>query len=143
MGLFDTALSMLNTVNGQNGDTRTALIQAAISMLSNSSNGQSGLQGLISAFHNAGLTDIVNSWVGTGQNLPISAAQIQQALGGSHLSELAQAAGISHESAAGHLADLLPGIIDQLTPHGQIPEAGSINPAQMLQQFSSLFGNSN
>ncbi|MDE2427683.1 MAG: DUF937 domain-containing protein [Burkholderiales bacterium] len=143
MGLFDTALSMLNTVNGQNGDTRTALIQAAISMLSNSSNGQSGLQGLISAFHNAGLADIVNSWVGTGQNLPISPAQIQQALGGSHLSELAQATGISHESAAGHLADLLPGIIDQLTPHGQIPEAGSINPAQMLQQFSSLFGNSN
>lgn len=140
MGLLDTALSMLGNADGQSNDPKAALIQAALGMFSNSGNAQGGLQGLIGAFQHAGLSDIVASWVGTGQNLPISAEQIQQALGGGHLAELAQAAGLSHEGAAGHLADLLPGLIDKLTPGGQVPEAGNINPAELLQQFSSLFG---
>ena len=144
MGLLDSALGMLGGMNqGNNGntDSKSMLIQAAMGMLSSNQSG-GGLQSLINTLQQAGLGDIVQSWIGTGQNLPISAAQIQQALGGGQLQQLADAAGISHEGAASHLAEFLPGMIDHLTPHGQVPEAGSINPAAVFQQFSSMFGNS-
>ncbi|MFZ6658396.1 YidB family protein [Undibacterium sp. TJN19] len=146
MGLLDSALGMLGGMNqtGGTNDAKSMLMQAAIGMLGN---GQSdgtpgGLQSLISAFHQAGLADIVQSWIGSGQNMPVSAAQIQQALSGGQLQQLADAAGLSHEGAASHLAEFLPGLIDHLTPHGQVPEAGNINPAAVFQQFSSMFGNS-
>ncbi len=140
MGLLDSALGMLGGMN-QGNDGKAGLMQAVVAMLGEQqAGGNGGLQNLISAFHQAGLADIVQSWVGTGQNLPISAAQIQQALSGGHLQQLADAAGLSHEAAASHLAEFLPGIIDHLTPHGQVPEAGNINPGAVLQQFSSLFG---
>ncbi|MFZ6875131.1 YidB family protein [Undibacterium sp. Di27W] len=140
MGLLDSALSMLSSTN-QNDGGKAALMQAVVGMLGDKQpGGVGGLQSLISAFHQAGLADIVQSWVSSGQNMPVSATQIQQVLGGGQLQQLADAAGISHEGAASHLADFLPGIIDHLTPHGQVPEAGNINPSAVLQQFSSLFG---
>ena len=141
MGLLDSALGMLGSMN-QGNNSNANMMQAVIGMLSNSQAGggsTSGLQGLISAFQQAGLADIVQSWVGTGQNLPVSAAQIQQALGGGHLQQLAETAGVSHEDAASHLAEFLPGIINHLTPNGQVPESHEASPADMLQQFTSLF----
>lgn len=142
MGLLDAALGMLNGNQAQGNDPKAMLIQAAISMLSNSQSQQGGgLQGIIGALQNAGLGDAVSSWIGTGQNQPVSGEQIQQALGGDQLSELANAAGISQDDAAGQLAQFLPGIIDKLTPNGEVPAQGSINPADLLQQFSSMFGN--
>lgn len=139
MGLLDSALGMLGSMN-QDNDSKAGLMQAVVAMLGDKQpGGVGGLQALISSFHQAGLADIVQSWVGTGQNMPISAAQIQQALSGGQLQQLANVAGISQEGAASHLAEFLPGIIDHLTPHGQVPEAGNINPAAVLQQFSSLF----
>ncbi|MBX9869563.1 MAG: YidB family protein, partial [Burkholderiaceae bacterium] len=135
----DAALGMLGNVQQGSGDAQGNLVQAALGMLSQTQNG-GGLQGLIGAFQNAGLGEVIASWVGTGQNLPISAEQIQQALGGGHLNQLAEASGMSHSDTAGGLAAILPGLIDQLTPNGQVADADNINPTAMLQQFSSLFG---
>lgn len=140
MGLLDTALGMLGA-NNQANDPKAMLIQAAIGLLSNQQQG-GGLQNLLGAFQNAGLGNIVSSWVSTGQNLPISADQIQQALGGGHLSQLASASGLSHEDTAQQLSDLLPGLIDKMTPNGQVPDHANIDPAALMQQFSSLFGKS-
>lgn len=140
MGLLDTALGMLGG-NNQANDPKAMLIQAAIGLLSNQQQG-GGLQNLLGAFQNAGLGSIVSSWVSTGQNLPISADQIQQALGGGHLSQLASASGLSHEDTAQQLSDLLPGLIDKMTPNGQVPDHANIDPAALMQQFSSLFGKS-
>jgi len=139
MSLLDTALGMLGNAQQRSGDTQGNLVQAALGMLSQTQNG-GGLQGLIGAFQNAGLGEVIASWVGTGQNLPISSEQIQQALGGGHLNQLAEASGLSHSDAAGGLAAILPGLIDQLTPNGQVADVDNINPTAMLQQFSSLFG---
>jgi uncharacterized protein YidB (DUF937 family) len=138
MGLLDAALGMLGNAQQGSGDAQGNLVQAALGMLSQTQNG-GGLQSLIAAFQNAGLGEVIASWVGTGQNLPISAEQIQQALGGGHLNQLAEASGLSHSDTAGGLAAILPGLIDQLTPNGQVADADNINPAAMLQQFSSLF----
>ncbi len=81
-----------------------------------------GLQGLVNQFASKGLGDIVQSWVGTGQNLPISRDQIQQALGSGPIGEIAQKLGISPEQASAQLAEWLPKAVDTATPNGRIEE---------------------
>ena len=60
--------------------------------------------------------------MGTGQNLPITAQQIQQVLGSNTIKDLAAKAGISTDEVSSHLTQLLPTIVDKLTPNGQIPQ---------------------
>jgi uncharacterized protein YidB (DUF937 family) len=75
-------------------------------------------------FHDKGLGGLVTSWVGTGQNLPISADQIQHVLGSAQVQQLAAKVGISPEAASSQLSQLLPTIVDKLTPNGQMPQSG-------------------
>jgi len=128
---------MLSGNQDQSSDPKMKLMQAAVGMLSNSQSG--GVQGLIANLQQSGLGDIVGSWVGSGQNLPISADQIKQALGNGQLQQLADAAGISHDSAASHLAEMLPGIVDHLTPGGAVPEAGAGNTSDLLTSLAASF----
>jgi uncharacterized protein YidB (DUF937 family) len=83
-----------------------------------------GLGGLVQSFQQGGLGEVVNSWVSTGQNLPVSAEQLQSVLGGGQLQNIAAQLGVSPEQASGSLADLLPQVVDKLTPNGQLPEGG-------------------
>ena len=110
---------------------QNSLLQALTGLLGqNSSVG--GLAGLVQTFQKNGLGEIVNSWVGTGKNLPVTPQQIQQGLGGDLLSQLATKAGISTEAAGTQLAGLLPDLVDKLTPTGKI-EAGGLD--QLLKMF--------
>jgi len=79
---------------------------------------QGGLSGLAQTFQQKGLGDLVSSWIGTGQNLPISADQIQQVLGNEQIQAFAQKMGISTSEAGSNLAEFLPGVVDKLTPDG-------------------------
>jgi uncharacterized protein YidB (DUF937 family) len=107
------------------------LMQALTGLLGqNSSVG--GLAGLVQAFQKNGQGEIVNSWVSTGKNLPVTPQQIQQGLGGDLLKQLATKAGISTEAAGTQLAGLLPDLVDKLTPTGKI-EAGGLD--QLLKMF--------
>jgi uncharacterized protein YidB (DUF937 family) len=85
-----------------------------------------GLQGLVQSFHDKGLGAIASSWVGTGQNMPISADQIHAVLGSDQVKALAAKAGISPDAAGSAIAQLLPGIIDKLTPNGQVPAHSNV-----------------
>jgi uncharacterized protein YidB (DUF937 family) len=85
-----------------------------------------GLQGLVQNFHDKGLGAVASSWVGSGQNQPISSDQIHQVLGSDQVKALAAKAGISPDMAGGAIAQLLPGIIDKLTPNGQVPDHNSV-----------------
>lgn len=96
---------------------------AAIEMLKNH---PGGLSGLIQQCQEKGLGDVVSSWVGTGQNLPISAEQIQCVLNNEHVKAFAAKAGISPEVASAKIAEFLPMIVDRLTPNGQVPEQGGL-----------------
>lgn len=121
MGLLDIAVGMLGGNEQQPDDPKAMLLQAAIGMLSNSD----GLQGLMGSLQNAGLGDALASWIGTGQNMPVSGEQIQQALGsGGQLEQLAQATGLSNSDAASQLSEMLPGLIDKITPNGELPQGG-------------------
>jgi uncharacterized protein YidB (DUF937 family) len=90
--------------------------------------GMDALGGLLGMLKQGGLAEHADSWVSTGQNLPVSADQIMAALGkgdgGGILGQLAQQAGMSHEDAAGGLSQMLPDIIDKLTPGGSVPQGG-------------------
>jgi uncharacterized protein YidB (DUF937 family) len=89
-------------------------------------NQQGGLSGLISAFEQNGLGNVVASWVGTGQNLPISAEQLQSVLGNEQVQAIAQKLGFSTQDVSAHLANLLPQVVDKLTPGGTVPEGNAV-----------------
>jgi uncharacterized protein YidB (DUF937 family) len=134
MGLLDTALSMFGSGQSPMTDPKMRLLQAALSMLSNE--GQTGgLSGLTGKFQEAGLGDVMNSWIGPGQNMPISGAQVQQVLGDGHLEQISEETGMSKEETANHLSELLPGLVDRLTPNGQAPQGGLGSVALLLEQF--------
>ena len=136
MSLLDQALGAL--AGRQSGDNN-ALLQSVLQLVDNPQNG--GLEGIIQSFQQGGLGEIVNSWVSTGQNLPISAEQIQSILGGASLSGLAAQLGVSPEQASDSLADMLPQLIDQVTPDGRVPQGGDL-VAQGLDMLKKggLFG---
>ena len=134
MGLLDSILgSVLGGSQGQN-TAQAALINAVIQMIANKGGGSGGLAGLVQSLAQGGLGNVASSWVGMGQNLPVSAEQIRSALGGGSsdgmLAQLARQAGMSHGDAASGLSQILPDLVDKLTPDGQIPQHDSL--AEML-----------
>lgn len=120
MGLLDQVVGAL--AGGQSGGGNAQLIQTVLQLINNPQMG--GLGGLLKTLQQSGLGEAANSWVSTGQNLPVSAEQIQSSLGGPALDDFAQQVGMTPHQASGSLADLLPQIIDKLTPNGQLPQQG-------------------
>ncbi|WP_406363846.1 YidB family protein [Streptomyces sp. NBC_01579] len=88
--------------------------------------GANALEGLIGMLTKSGLLDQAQSWVGSGENKPVSGAQIAQALPDETLQKVAQHAGVSTEQAADDIARSLPEAVDKLTPAGEVPKGGSI-----------------
>ncbi|BFU91523.1 MAG: hypothetical protein NTAFB01_27100 [Nitrospira sp.] len=123
MGLMDQLGQAVGGMMGGQGG-QTSLLQVLTSLLGKDS-AIGGLDGLVQAFQKNGLGDLVNSWVSTGQNLPVTPSQIEQGLGGDLLSQLAGKAGLSSGAVSSQLAGLLPDLVDKLTPNGKI-EAGGL-----------------
>ena len=125
MGLLDQLLASLtgHSTGDQQGSSLLALAAAVVQ------GHPGGLAGLVQQFTTAGLGREVSSWVSTGQNMPISAEQLSQVLGPSHLRELGEKFNFSPESASTGLASLLPGLIDHLTPTGEVDSETSLNAA--------------
>jgi len=121
MGFLDDIVG--NVAGGTSGQT---LVTSVLQMLTSQ---QGGVTGLAQAFQQKGLGDIAASWIGTGGNLPVSAQQLQQVLGSEQIQAFAQQAGIPADAAGSHLAQLLPSIVDRLTPGGKIPEGGDLMSA--------------
>jgi len=131
MGLMDQMGQVVGgLLGGQTG--QNPLLQAVTSLLGNNSS-LGGLAGLVQAFQKNGLGEVVNSWVSTGQNMPASPQQIEQGLGSDLLKQLAGKAGLSPQDASAQLSDLLPNLVDKLTPNGKI-EAGPLEQLLKLVQ---------
>jgi uncharacterized protein YidB (DUF937 family) len=99
---------------------------------------QGGLDGLVSKFEQAGMGDVIGSWVGKGENAPITGGQLQDVLGSDVISGIAQKLGINAATLLPMLATLLPTLIDQLTPKGQLPAEGLGNQDDLLASLSGL-----
>lgn len=137
MGLLDQLGQAAGGMFGGGGGNANPLVQAVLGLLDKNSQ-LGGLEGLVQSFQRNGLLDVVNSWVGTGQNLPISPDQVKLGLGSDLVGQLASKAGLSPEAASNQLANLLPGLIDKLTPDGNIPDSGLL--AQGLNLLKGKLG---
>jgi uncharacterized protein YidB (DUF937 family) len=132
MGLFDEVKNAATSMLAGNA-AASPVVKSVLDLL-----GQGGgISGLVQNLQQKGLGDIVGSWVSTGPNLPIDAQQVNQALGG-HVQRLAAQHGMSPELASQALAQVLPGLVDQLTPGGQMPTGPSLE--QGLSALRSKFG---
>ena len=109
------------------------LLQVVLSLLQQ--NG--GLEGVLGRFRQGGPGQQTDSWVGTGQNMNISPDQLQQIFGSSTMSDLAAQLGMPEAQAGSTMAQLLPEVINQLTPQGQVPENGDEEIAQGLSMLAN------
>lgn len=141
MGLLDGILG--SVLGGNSGGGSNPLLQIAMQMLANKGGGgtgggamdaMGGLGGIISAFQKGGLGHLTDSWVGTGDNLPVSGDQLSQVLGSDKISQIASQLGMSQSDAAGGLAKILPDLVNHVTPNGQVPASHS-----MVEDALSMF----
>ncbi|MBN9465759.1 YidB family protein [Brevundimonas sp.] len=112
MGILD------NVLNGLGGD--------AAGGVGDLLRGQGGVGGLVEKFNQAGLADVVGSWIGSGANANISAEQITAVIGHGPLADIAAKMGVTPQQAGETLAGLLPEAIDRLTPGGQLNGADDL-----------------
>src|SRR6476620_9413637 len=80
-----------------------------------------GLGGLLEKFQQSGHGDVAKSWVGSGQNQPISPGPLSSALGPSLIKTLAEKTGMSEQDVTAQLSNILPAFVDKLTPQGRVP----------------------
>jgi uncharacterized protein YidB (DUF937 family) len=80
-----------------------------------------GLGGLVDAFKKAGLGEKADSWVGTGQNEPVTAPEVEKGVGRDVIDDLAAQTGLSRDELLKRLSEVLPGMVDKMTPGGKVP----------------------
>lgn len=102
------------------------------------------MQGLIKKCQQNGLEQIIKSWIGTGENLPISASQILDIFGQPNLDTAAEKVGVPQQDAPNLLSEYLPKIVDMLSPNGQL-DLNNLDTNTLLQQgakavLGKLFG---
>jgi uncharacterized protein YidB (DUF937 family) len=134
MGLLDNLENeaLVNILGRSSNPLASGLLQ----MIQNQ---PGGLQGLVQSFQEKGMGGLVSSWVGSGANSPITADQIHQVLGSDQVKVLAAKARISPDDAGSAIAQLLPGMVDKLTPNGSVPEHSNVlaMASNMLQNFET------
>ena len=113
MGILDEVTAKLGGQKGQEGGI--ASLQKLFS-----SNG--GLKGMTSKLTNSGMGHQVQSWIGTGENQPVSGQQVQQAIDPNDVHQMAKSAGMSDQEACDQVAKAMPEMVNQATPQGQIPQ---------------------
>jgi uncharacterized protein YidB (DUF937 family) len=120
------ALLASNVLFGGKGQTASASAQPTTDT-SDPGGVAGGLGGLVNKLQQGGLGDVVNSWVGSGQNQPVSPSQLGSALGPNILKTVSQMTGISEDELTKQLSQVLPGVINGLTPNGKLPTAPELS----------------
>jgi uncharacterized protein YidB (DUF937 family) len=134
MGLFDSLVGQVESaISGNQG----GVMDAVTHLINNPETG--GLQGLVKTLQDKGLGNEVASWIGTGQNMPVTADQIVQVIGNDRLQSIAQKFGLSPQTLSSGLAEMLPHVIDHLSPNGQLPANHLVEQGLSLLK-GKLFG---
>ena len=133
MGLLGSLVNMLG--NGPNGGgDNLALVNAVVRILGNDAPG-GGLGGLAASLQQAGLGNVIGSWIGHGPNLPISPDQVEAGLGADTIAQIARQLGLGNGDVAGQLSHVLPHVVDALTPQGHLPAEGLGNTDDLLARL--------
>lgn len=123
MSSADTSLSDLLASIGKGSDAHPGLMNELAGMLQ----GKDGLAGLVEQFKQSGLGELIQSWISTGNNQPITGEQIRQALGSDKVQSMAAQLGISPDMLSSQLSKTLPQLVDRLTPDGETPAGGLLD----------------
>ncbi|AOI57682.1 YidB family protein [Burkholderia diffusa] len=140
MGLLDIVGGLIGGQAG--GNSQSALITTALEFINNQ---PGGLNGLIEKFKAGGAGDIIGSWVGNGENQPISPDTLQNVLGSDVVGSLASKVGIDPSQASSILAQVLPHVVNGATPNGEVPAGGQVDTSNVLgtlTQLAGMFGGS-
>jgi uncharacterized protein YidB (DUF937 family) len=146
MSLLDTLGSMLGGGESPQGGGQAALMSAALEFINNQ---PGGLNGLIQRFQQNGAGDIINSWVGTGENQPIAADTLHNVLGSETVANMAAKVGVEPSMVTGLLSQVLPHVVNAATPNGEVPADGKVDAGGLsgalgaLGQIAGMFGNKN
>ena len=137
MGLLD---SIIGAVSGK-GDAEGGA-NALVGILGGLLTQSGGLQGLANKFSQAGQSGAFSSWVGMGENQPISSSQIQNVLGSDQVKALAAKMGVDPGQASQFLAEYLPKVVNKLTPDGKVDPTADHQQglANMLPALLQSFG---
>ena len=130
-------MDLLNTIQSAlgGGDKNNDLMSIVMNLVGGQ---KGGLNGLISQFTSKGLGDVIGSWVSTGKNLPVSPDQLKNALGDDTVKNIASKLGMDSNAVTSQLSNLLPDVVDKLTPDGKVPEGDLMSKATDL--LGGLFG---
>lgn len=135
----DPLSSILGGLTGASsapGGGGNVLLQLILSMLQQ--NG--GLEGVLGKFRDAGMAAQADSWVSTGQNMDLTADQLQQVFGSGALNDIAAQLGLSQNQAGLAMSQMLPELINQLTPQGQVTRESDDSIADALQSLAASAG---
>ncbi|MGY4725215.1 MULTISPECIES: YidB family protein [Burkholderia] len=135
MGLLDIVGGLIGGQAG--GNSQSALITTALEFINNQ---PGGLNGLIEKFQKGDAGEVIGSWVGTGENQPISADTLQNVLGSDVVGSLASKVGIDPGQASSILAQVLPHVVNSATPNGEVPAGGQIDTSNVLGTLTQLAG---
>jgi uncharacterized protein YidB (DUF937 family) len=152
MGLLDSVLgAVLNGGQQQAPAAGAGGLASIIGMVANNpqilstitgmlgnDGGHGGLGGLVNSMTKGGMGDVVSSWIGNGANAPVSGDQLGGALGADVLAGLAKQMGVNSGEAGGILAQVLPELINHMTPNGQAPAGGLGNMGDLAGMLGSL-----
>ncbi|TNH04706.1 DUF937 domain-containing protein [Testudinibacter sp. TR-2022] len=101
---------------------------------------QGGIQGILAKFQQGGLDDLLQSWLGSGENKSISPTQVEDVFGKQELQQAAQQAGVQDEAQASDLlSQFLPQIVDKLSPNGAIDN--NLSADLLSKGIQSVLGN--
>lgn len=133
MGLLDSVMGSVTGQLSQEGN----LLKILSELLANNSE-LGGLAGLVEKFNQAGMGNIINSWIGSGEKLPISGEQISSVLGSSVIGNIATQLGIDPAQVSNQISQVLPGLINKLTPGGVAPEGGLGNASDLIGKLGGF-----
>lgn len=128
MGLLDSLISgAVSQMLG--GGNKANLINLVLGMLQGGGGGTQagGLGSIIEQFTRAGFGQQAQSWVGTGANMPIGPEDLMKVFGQGQLQQWGQQLGLNPQETAGSLSSVLPEIINQLTPKGQVTQGNEFD----------------
>jgi uncharacterized protein YidB (DUF937 family)/outer membrane protein OmpA-like peptidoglycan-associated protein len=124
MALFDSIIGSSIEKFGLSKESSGGLLAALVGLIADPKSG--GFGGFLDKFRNAGLGSAVDSWITTGDNGPLSDNQVESALGAEAIGNFADQAGVDRGTATSALAGMIPGVVDTLTPDGEVPDEASL-----------------
>ena len=135
MGLLDSIMGML----GKSAGGKDVMSQLA-SMLTGKGGDGLGLERLLEQFKGAGLGDKADSWVGKGENQPLSPAEVQKAIGDDRLAKMSKQTGQSVGSLTTDRSKMIHAAVNKLTPDGKVPDPGDVMNMAKNLDLGTLLG---